>query len=331
MWKETRELYEHPLTVRRALGEIKADIISMHLGMKDMMLSRSDSERQSIIQEIDINEADARRQFNILYDRYLGPRTDIDKTYKYFVQWKSIRDETIRLLRAGKSAEAVALTKSFGIGGAHEKALLKALETVSDFSIKRGDKFYADSQRKTENIFTSLAILMVAIFLLIPGVSYILMNNIRDPLKELTSAADQFRQGKLDTRSGYASANEYGMLATAFNALAETIQTEVQTRKATARIAEIMLKEEDLRAFSQALLKDLLVQTGSQIGAIYLLNEQKTDFEHFESIGLAAVNHSSFSALMNEGEFGGCAGYPADTAYQGDPGGYELQFLHSRR
>ncbi len=304
MWKETRDLYEHPLTVGSALGELKADIISMHMGMKDLLMSKDDAERQSIIQEIDTYEADARRQFNILYDRYLGPRTDIDKAYNYFVQWKSIRDGTIRIMRAGKGTEAAARTKTSGIGGAHVKALMDALGNVSDFAIKRGDKFYADAQLRTEHIFTSLAILLVAIFLLILGVSYIVLSNIQEPLKELTSAANQFRQGKLDSRSRYLSVNEYGTLSTAFNSLTETIQAEMQTKESVASIAGVMLKEEDLRAFCKALLKDLVAQTGSQIGAIYLLNSQKTDFEHFESIGLTAAGRASFSALWNEGELG---------------------------
>ena len=65
-----------------------------------------------------------------------------------------------------------------------------------------------------------------------------------------------------------------------------------------------MLRKEDLRIFCQEVLQSLLQHTGLQIGAVYLLDEQKTNFEHFESIGLAGGNRNSFSATGREGEFG---------------------------
>ena len=74
LWAETQGLYEHPLLVRRAVGEIKADILTMHRGMKDAVLAESDAEITLALQEIDRYEADAHRQFEIVYDRYLGPR-----------------------------------------------------------------------------------------------------------------------------------------------------------------------------------------------------------------------------------------------------------------
>ena len=43
---------------------------------------------------------------------------------------------------------------------------------------------------------------------------------------------------------------------------------------------------------------------GSQIGAVYMLNERKTDIENFESIGLSADRRASFWAGPREGDFG---------------------------
>ncbi|MEI6842263.1 MAG: MCP four helix bundle domain-containing protein, partial [Methanomicrobiales archaeon] len=97
LWQETTGLYEHPLQVRRAIGDLDADILLMHKGMKDVVLADNDQESAENIQLIDTKEADAYRQFDILYNLYLGPRSDIDNAYNDVVGWKSIRDETIRL------------------------------------------------------------------------------------------------------------------------------------------------------------------------------------------------------------------------------------------
>ena len=65
-----------------------------------------------------------------------------------------------------------------------------------------------------------------------------------------------------------------------------------------------MLREDEVHAFCREMLKALLQHTGSQVGAVYFLNEDKAAFEHFESIGLGAGARASFSATHLEGELG---------------------------
>jgi hypothetical protein len=108
--------------------------------MEDLFLSESDQKRQAIIETIDGNDARAIRQFTVLRDSYPGPRSDIDTAQDALVQWKSIRDETIRLLRAGKTAEAAARQKSTGDDGKHTEALLGKIRKVDDFARDKGDQ-----------------------------------------------------------------------------------------------------------------------------------------------------------------------------------------------
>jgi len=86
LWQETKGLYEHPLQVRRALDQLTIDILSMHQSIHDLTLAENEQERQSALQSIDTREADAAMRFGILYDRYLGPRNDIDDVHNAFVQ-----------------------------------------------------------------------------------------------------------------------------------------------------------------------------------------------------------------------------------------------------
>jgi signal transduction histidine kinase/CheY-like chemotaxis protein len=78
----------------------------------------------------------------------------------------------------------------------------------------------------------------------------------------------------------------------------------MQSRENAARISEVMLKEEELIPFNRELLQSLLQYTGSQVGAIYLLNTEKTDYVLLDSIGLCPFCRTSFSATVFEGEFG---------------------------
>ncbi len=70
------------------------------------------------------------------------------------------------------------------------------------------------------------------------------------------------------------------------------------------RLNGVIVQEIEARAFRLLALEPLMHLTGSQVGAIYLLNDQKTDYEHLESIGLDSAKVMSFSATTREGEFG---------------------------
>ena len=144
LWEETAGLYEHPLQVRRAIGDLDTDILIMQKGMKDLVLADNDLEMTENIQLIDTKEADAYKQFDILYSLYLGPRSDIDTSFNNFVQWKSNRDETIRLLRAGNVTEAEKrikeMMKYFALSQRNEwyevsldVAIVRLQEQVEDF------------------------------------------------------------------------------------------------------------------------------------------------------------------------------------------------------
>ena len=304
LWQNTKDLYEHPFTVRIALSELQADILNIYMGMKDLILANSEHKIESILREIDIYEVNATRQLEVLYKSYLGPRRDIDEVQNALAQWKTIRSETVRLLRNGKIAEATERTYSSGVGGAQAEKLMNEIRDISDFALIRSEAFYADARAKKETIFVSLAILLSAIILLTMGIIYLLTKGIMDPLLELTSAAERYRQGDLNARSRYISVNEFGTLSAVFNALAETIQTEWQSKENTAQIADAMLGNEELMAFCRALLPELIARTDSNIGAVYFLREEKMLFEPYYAIGLTQDKMRPFSAKTHEGEFG---------------------------
>ena len=304
LWEETAGLYEHPLQVRRAIGDLDTDILIMQKGMKDLVLADNDLEMTENIQLIDTKEADAYKQFDILYSLYLGPRSDIDTSFNNFVQWKSNRDETIRLLRAGNVTEAEKRIKSTGIGGLHVEKMLVDITKMSDFSKVRGDQFYLDAKKHQEDLKVQLAILLGLIILLSLGVSYFLLKKIRDPLRELTLVTENYRSGRKDARSQYVSTDEIGVLAASFNGLADIVQSELQGKENAARVSDVMLREEELPSFCRELLAVLLKFSGSQVGAVYLLNPEKSGFVLFESVGLQDSRRALFSVMGREGEFG---------------------------
>lgn len=301
--EQTTDLYEHPHAVRRALGELKADILSIHRGMKDIGLAKSSAEIELVLQDIEKYKANAFKQFDVLYDRYLGPRNDIENAYNSFVAWNTIREETIGIARQGKEEEALARTRPDGQGGHHVDILLGQIQIIDDFAYNKSTEFYDGAVKLSKLLHQQLGFLVLGILGLTVLITYFLNRNIRVPIAELADVTRLFRDGRLDVRSGYSSANEFGQLSASFNDLAETIETEMNLNIQAAKLAGVMLSEDDAHRFCHSLLNSLLEHTGAQMGAIYLLNDEKTQFGHFECIGMNPEGCKPFSVHF-EGEFG---------------------------
>ena len=324
MFLQVKTMYDHPLKVRRAICILGADIMGMRLEMRNLLAAGDDRERESALVEIEIHKLSAGRQLAILEDLYLGPPRDLVTLRNEFATWDTIRTETIRLLRAGKRSEALARSKPGGVGISEAERVQNQLKTIDEFARTKGDQLYQAALAQNESLNREIIVIVSLILLFSLLVAWLLMEGIKNPLKQLTAAAEQFREGRLETRSKYSSDNEFGALSAAFNAMAETVASQMRINGQAAELAEIMVRESEARPFCRALLQALVAHTGSQIGAIYLLNRQKTEFEHFESLGLGEERRASFSAHAREGEFGlalasgkmhRLSDIPADTAF----------------
>ncbi len=304
LWRNTARLYEHPLTVVRAVEAIEVDVLSIHRDMRQLPFEKDQQEIEKLIRNIDTYEADINRQMVILYDRYLGPRSDIDEASDALTQWETIRGETVRLLRAGQIEEAENRVKAGGVGGAQADKVMSNLVQISDFAMMKADEFYKAAQEQRNQNIRQLTVLLIVLLIVLLGIGYFFRKGIIPPLNELTTATEAMHQGKFDTRIQYESTNEMGALSNAFNAMAGAIEIEMEHKNNVADVSSVMLGQDSLRPFCQELLKNLLFFTNSQIGAIYFLNEEKNRFEHYESIGSRLNNLSSFSIAGKEGEFG---------------------------
>ena len=304
LWLQTESLYAHPLQVRRAVGDIQAQVLTMQRSMLELCLAESEPERDTLRQTLDVCEASIHRDFDIIHTRFLGPPTTIAHAELAFTQWKAIRDETHRLVREGKLAEALRRIRPGGVCGVQVEQVLGAIQQLGEFAMDKADEFYRGSEIGHRNFVIHLALLIGVMLLLTLIVFRFISQGVNSPLAELTTALQLFRRGNLDQRCHYASANEFGSLAATFNTMAEAIQTQTQSDANAIQITGVMFREKDPHAFCRELLKGLLQHTGSQVGAVYFLNAARTTYELFESIGLSTDARADFSAAALEGELG---------------------------
>ncbi len=219
---------------------------------------------------------------------------------------KNNRDDVISLLGSENSEQAatINLHDSSVIDSEHFLDISNSIEQISDFAMNKADEFYQAAWTQRSQTVLRTVLVSTAAVLALLGIGYFLRKSIIPPLKEITGAAETMQSGKLDTRVKYESKNEIGTLSKAFNAMAESTETETAHKDKIAHVSSVMFQEDSLRPFCQELLKNLIQITDSQIIAIYFQNEQKSRFIAYESIGARLDYLPSFSVSGQEGEFG---------------------------
>lgn len=302
--QQTETMYNHPLQVQRAIGELKFNITAMHREMKDLFLPESDLRMPLILNNIELYKSSAFDQIDFIYKWYLGPQSDIDTLKQNFVEWNSMREETIRLFREGKTTEAAFRTISNGIAGNQVEVLYRSLDKVDIFAANKVESLHKTSMELERSLNMQLFILVTAFLLILLLISNFLIRAIRRPIDELSAAAMRFKEGDLSARSANTSKNEFGGLASSFNSLVSKIQANIEISNQVVMLTGKMLDEDDAKKFFQSTLQILMDQTGSQMAAAYVLSDDKKHYKHFESIGIDDDAKISFSASGHEGEFG---------------------------
>jgi len=297
-------LYSHPFKVQHAIGMFRSDLLVMQRDLKDLFLVKDGKGADSDMNRIELSSADAFAQMDILRNLYLGSATDVDSLKQAFIIWNSLRAETLRLFRDGKTDEAANRIQSSGSVALQMEKVFAALQKIDNFARQKALALNQYSDELNNSLNRQLLWLVGVILVLSFFIIALLLRGIRKPITELTRASKLFHDGDMNVRSSYSSKNELGMLAASFNTMVEKIQENTILEEKVKKLAGVMLSEYDPRKFFLETLNALATETGSQMAAIYLLSDDKNTFYHYESIGLDNNARQSFDASSLEGEFG---------------------------
>jgi len=152
-------LYKHPYTVSNAARNISINLISMHRYMKDVALAENEQKIKKASSLVDEHEKQVIRNFDLIFDRYLGERSDIQAAYKVFIDWKVIRDEVIFLKMTGKNRAAADITRHKGAD--HVALLKRETQKLIDFADNKAKSFLGNAVDAKNQAFTIITILLV--------------------------------------------------------------------------------------------------------------------------------------------------------------------------
>jgi len=303
--QQMEKLYQHPHQVQRAVGTLKSDILSIHREMKDIVLAADANELNQNLINIEGWRNEAEEQIELLRNRYLGPKTDIDQVSKEFSIWNTLREETIRLVREGEIENASNRTKHNGIAGQKVDLILSQIETIDAFAQKKASEFKQQAKISYSRLTLQLIALIAFVLFLTVLINFFVYRSIKVPVAELTRATLQFEEGDFSVRSRFKSLNEFGNLSMSFNKLADKIELNLALNQKVAELSGvIMLSDDDPQHFLHTFLLKLTELTHSQQAALYLTRTNRKELDHFISIGMEGPARQSFSIEEAEGVFG---------------------------
>jgi len=303
LYGQVKTVAEHPMQVRRAIGALNSDILSARVALLNVLLENDSDQTRTELEQINIADADVEKQFGVLKELYLGPQSNVEDAYNAYISWKTVRNLIVDMALSGEIQKAKDSLFTEGLAINSRNKMLSAINTIDIFAKNKANTILNDSSKMNDRLHRQLILLIGAILLLSLLVSYILLRNIRIPLKQLTNASKRFDAGDMDVRVSYESKNEFGVLCSSFNQLVESIQANVELNKKVTTISGQMLSTHETKEFFQSTLQSLSLATGSQVAAVYLLHPIKNSFEHYESIGMDNSARNSFDANCPEGEF----------------------------
>lgn len=259
----TSKLYKHPYAVRSAVLEANGHLIAMHRSMKNVALAKDDGDIDKAVATVNDYEAKVYEQFELVSERFLGDKSQVEDAVQSIRDWKPIRDEVIAYMREGKRAEAAAITKEKGAD--HLAKLNKHMQGLIDFAKNKGEGFYANTEAtliQTIWIMGLVAIVSVVLSIFVAYVAISTMNRMNEVMRDIAEG-----EGDLTARLKEDN-TELGQIGSRFNLFVANIAKIIaQVSTSATRIAGACKSLSSTAADMTASAEQMNVQTNAAASA----------------------------------------------------------------
>lgn len=221
IWEDTKNLYERPYAATNIIKEIKINALNIRRNMLDIALLGDPAEIDKAVKDIDNEEKLAMANFKILEEMYDGQDIGLDESYRYFLDWKPLRDDVIGISRAGNSAISsdLVITRNREYVAQLFEKMQKPVDEISLMA----EEFYANARTTKEKIILSLVIVLLASLLASVILALLITRSISEPLREIVVNIKGIASGNLNNKRLPEENDEIGELAASFNLMQDDL------------------------------------------------------------------------------------------------------------
>ncbi len=228
----TEEIFYHPYTVSNAIGKIETNIVAMHRSMKDVALSSSENELNQAVSAVNDYEQRVLENFKIVFDRFLGEKSNIDAAYNAFIEWRAIRNEVIELTKKGDHEAAYAITK--GKGARHVDLMFAKITDMVEYVNNKATQYRIDALSKYDLITKSLIIFISTLIVISASLVYFTVRSITLPINEIIHRIQDISRNQFHVEIDLSGKNQMNLLIQSVDQLeniTEKLNKEIEERK----------------------------------------------------------------------------------------------------
>ncbi len=221
----TSNLYEHPFTVRKSVREATLSFIKMHYKLKDSLAVKDSASLNANLSEISEHEKNFRAKMDLVRERFLGKKSDVDDVLRVFEEWKRHKDQAVAALRANNRDTAAQMVRA--IDANEYVAFEKEMGQILDFADNKAVEFMKDARAASKDSYFLLLLAVMAGISLAVGIGIMLTRSIMEPLKVVADVAGRVADGDLSVSVPLTgSRDELGTLMRTFQRMVENLRTQ---------------------------------------------------------------------------------------------------------
>jgi methyl-accepting chemotaxis protein len=247
----TTKMYNHPLTVSNTVRDININILRIRQQMRNIALNPEASTVKKSGQAINAYEKEVYSYFDIVNERFLGDKQDVENLTNLFSQWKTIRDDIMALAQQGNREQAVTAIVS-GEGAQHYNKLDAATKKLTDFASNKAKEFLNNSDAQTQVIF--IWVIIVVVITMLIGIVMVLgiAKLINQRINLAIGIASQISNGNLHNQIEVNNHTEIGNLLQSLAKMQSQLRERIEELTNTQNQLQERM-EEDKRIADSAL------------------------------------------------------------------------------
>jgi len=278
----TTKMYDHPLTVSKAVRDINIAIMTMQRDLRSIVLvaDHIDNHKNDqgtspeaienlnahkkenadgltiLLEDIHAYERIVTDNFAMIQERFLGDKSDVNELQQLFTGWKALWLKEIALAEAGQMEKVHNLLQIEVLK--YNNKLQDSLSKVTASANGKADEFLLEAQ--THNNFSSKIIILIVIIATFIGfsITFLILHLITQPLNKAVNIANAIAEGKLDNPIEVYTTNEMGNLLKSLASMQRQLQKRVQAFTEqygvlTKANGELQMQSEELQTQSEEL------------------------------------------------------------------------------
>jgi len=296
--QNVKMLYSDSFQGTNSLQGAKAEFYNESRIMYAIICEKDDIRQGELAQELEMSYTRFDKHIGRTESVFSGDKQQLAELREQFQRWKAYNGETMRLMHANQSAQAIARTVD-NVNNPGEK-LAGQVDTIFEQFSTNATKFFDVTQRDYKIMAIYIALFLGVVILLAGFIVFMLSCSITRPLAKLQQDISNIAQGRLDEQvQDVDNLNEFGEIARSLEMLRIVSSERELQNKIKIRVAQIGQELQGCRTFEEFgnLLATCLAPCLEVIfGALYVMSEKEKVVTRVG--GYACVNQSGQECFM---------------------------------